>query len=41
LANFVTQNQIENFVTASDVQNEHQALWDAMQITEWGFEEEG
>lgn len=41
LANFVTQNQIEDFVTASDVQNEHQALWNAMQITEWGFEEEG
>ncbi len=41
LENFVTQDQITNFVTISDAQDNYQALWDAMQITEWGLQEEG
>ena len=40
LTNFVTQDQIANFITTSEAQNNHQALWNAMQIVEWGFEGE-
>lgn len=41
LANFVTQEQIANLVTIPDANREHQALWDALQIIEWGLQEEG